>query len=451
MNIQQVVFSIMGIVLLGAPMSLVSAKESHEDIFGDWESPYSVPDDMMQVFEEAEESGTCWQLMNTKLLILTGETRYWQARAVPDSEGADALETVFAGLESLQIGMGDLRVRLEALSGQPEDCEENTDVAGVQEPIEDMKYDMRLAGFYIDTRDAYELTEEIVDQQCEDANAERETLAEHISALSAKLTSALEVGDLDAAANVKEMMAQAELNFGHVSVFLTQQADLTDLTERMEACSGALQEAQAGTSLFQEAHKYYKGTEEDTSADADQIDAKIKLFVDLIAAKRVDATQRENKSEILETLQVAQDELVAIQEAFALIKYVEDADFSDIDTQLESLKMFIEDVAAVVEEGEEKTVSDGKLQNAVSSVLDTARLKEKTLEHLLESKEDDADSDEEQAVYTFVEQGAGVDVEVERLAAKGFKKVEDYEQAQWQALQSIEAAKAATRLLKGIE
>lgn len=425
--------------------------DDKSDIFGDWESPYEPPAELTDAYITAHDEGTCWDVMNAKFDLFAIETRYWRARVAPGTDGAETLDVILGSLKKMQIVMGENRTALEKRAGTRETCEENDAVSYIQEPLEDLKMDMRLAGYQVDTGDSRELEDDDVDGRCEKAEEQLDELAEKMSELQEELIKAAEEGDMEKVSNTKELLNQIKMNFGNSGALLKNVDSEKDLYEKMEACSGALDEADIGSELSTRADKFHEGKKDDDSSDVEQLDAKIKMFLDVIADKRVEALHYSNKEEILTALAQAEQAVVDVQAAFADIKYEKDPDLSAFDAQLDEIKNYIKSVIDVMLEGTEQEWTDNQREQSAIKLVSTARKNINKLNKQLNKKEKKADTESEEDIITYVDQSLADDAANAKKAAKAFQTAENFEQAQLQAYAAIMSARTAKSLLAEIQ
>lgn len=425
-----------------------------EDLIKGWETPYNSPKALLDAFT-ASEDGTCKDVMDSKLNLLLDETRYWKVRA-NGGDGEQKLDKVIEELGTLQLGIAKNRTKLETLSGDSNKCEENENLKFIQEPLEQLKRVMRMMGYYIDNSDTKDFTDEGAETKCEKANEINDKLGDKIGDLRDKIAEGVEVGELDKVANAKQMVTMAEVNFGNAASLITDSADSEGVQKKSMLCGGAIMESNLGLSIFRNANKHYEGDRNDKSSDGDHLGAKIDMFLEIIAEKRVEALaySGDEKDSILETLDVVRDEILDLQKEFALVKYDKevDQDINSFDSQLESIKEDLKKVVdAMNEAGDGEELTDAQRKKSSVKLLKKARKQVKKLDKQIENAEDDADTDDEEDVLKYAESALD-DAETAKDAGKGYKKTKDYADAQQKAITSLETVRAAKAVLKdGVE
>lgn len=451
-------FALCGIASLsfGSFQPVLAGEEGGGDIpeeIRNWDSPYETPADLLNAFNTAQDSGTCWEYMNTKYDLIVDETRYWGAVATPDSEGDEYIDRVMQYLLQFQLALGKNRLELEKLSGKVKQCEGNADISNITDPLEILKIKMRFAGYYIDNGDSRELTEEMVEKRCEKATELTKELGGLITHLTEKLNERVESGEMDGIANAKELLNMVQVNYGNASAALKRAQDASDLEEHMRECSGAMNEAEVGMDLFNRARSFNSGKNEDDSDPVEEIDAKIKLFLSFIAEKRVDvlARQSDDREAILTALASAEQKIVEVQIAFAQVKYTDDPDLGVFDDLLEQIKMELRAVIDLLDSTEAEAVTKRDRRESLSRLMEKARKQMKELNEKLENKEDDADTDEEEDILQFVEQTLAIDAVHAKQAAAAFRGEQEYADAQAQAFTAIQLAKTGNQTLGAIE
>lgn len=419
----------------------------------DWETPYDAPKAIIEAFQDAEESGTCWDTMNAKLDLLLDETRYWSAEAVPGSEGSHFIDKVLSHLLELQLAMGKNRIDLESADGNSDSCEGSEDFHFIQGPLEDLKLKMRKAGWLIDQGEDLELTDEVIAKRCSAAEEEITELGGKIDTLTEKLATKAEDGDFDGVSNAKELLNMAQQSYGDADIEWRKYTEASGLEEQMRACSGARDAASLGLSVFRFAHKFHNGDKKDKSGDKEEIDAKIKMFLDVIAQKRLEALARSksDRTQILEVLGDAQAKIVEVQIEFAKVKYDKDTNLEEFDALLEEIKATFKPIIDELENTTEQDISKKKRRASAKKLLKKSRKQIKTLNKQIRKKDKLADDEDESDIVQFAEQTAKADAQNARLAAKAFRRTKKYENAQLQALHAIETAKSAKEMLKEVE
>jgi translation elongation factor EF-Tu-like GTPase len=221
----------------------------------------------------------------------------------------------------------------------------------------------------------------------------------------------------------------------------------------MRECSGARNEAELGIDLFTRARNFHNGKSEDNSAPAEDIDAKIKLFLSFIAQQRVEVLSRpaDARDEILAALEVAEEKIVETQIAFAQVKYTDDPDLEAFDALLEDIKLELKSVIDLLDASEVDEPSKQDRRLSAGRLMQQARKQMRELNTKLEKKEDAADSDADEDILLFVEQTLVVDAGNARQAAAAYRGAKEFMDAQAQAFAAIHIAQSAKQTLSAIE
>lgn len=434
------------------------SKDEDED-----KEAYEPDEDASDDLAEAEESGNCFEVFNAKAELFNDEAAYYltQAQTIADNESAvkDLLDAANL-ISQLQLAISTDRLRLEALPGKSKQCEENEDNSDIQDLLEEQKIKIRNAAEKIDSGDAQALDGEAVEKVCEAADDKMEKLADKMNNLTEKINDALEDGEIDFdLSSAKEILNIAQVNFGEAAIAYATAEDIDNANEnKMTLCFTARTSANNGLSLFKKAKKYFEGDKDGDSSTLEDIDVKLKTFIEVIAEKRLEALQRDNREEILAFLAAAQNRVYEIQLAFAPLRAAtllgEEVDENLLDAiqeQLDNLKDEIKTVVDEIEQGTEEEWNAKERQQSSKKLLNKAKKQFRQLSTLEKSAIENANTDEEEEYLDFVQGGAIIDAANAKSIANGFRKRGDYTNAQLQALRAIELAKAGKKLLQEIE